>query len=55
MSSQKWYGCFVAEQVTLAGLYGWYASKKLDNFGAITVKFANASMLMAANQIINYK
>jgi len=36
----KWYGCSVAEQVTLIELYNQYASGQLDNSEAIPAKFA---------------
>jgi len=39
---KKWYGCSVAEQVTLIDLYNQYASGQLDNSEAIAAEFATS-------------
>ena len=39
---KNWYGCSVAEQVTLIDLYNQYASGQLDNSEAIPAEFATS-------------
>ena len=39
---KNWFGCIVAEQLTLVDLYNQYASGQLDNSAAVPSEFATA-------------